>query len=83
MGWVAPKIVDPISKITPISDLLSYKGCLSGERPRTLGDERKKRKKLLLKTEYLCSTPCVGRGINIRVNVFDWYHFTQVVLTGL
>ena len=32
-----PKKLDPISKITPISDLLSYKGCLSVERPRTVG----------------------------------------------
>jgi len=29
---VATQIVDPISKITPISDLLSYKGCLSVNR---------------------------------------------------
>ena len=34
-------------------DLLSYKGCLSVERPRTFGGERKK--KLLLKIEYLHS----------------------------
>jgi len=28
MGGCPPQIVDPISKIAPISDLLSYKGCL-------------------------------------------------------
>ena len=28
-----PKIVYPLSKITPISDLLSYKSCLLVERP--------------------------------------------------
>jgi len=41
---VALQILDQISKITPISDLLnlSYKGCLSVERPRTLGGDKKK-----------------------------------------
>jgi len=34
-------MLDQISKITPISDLLSYKGCLSVERPRTLGGDKK------------------------------------------
>jgi len=57
------QIVDPISKISPISDLLSYKDCLSVERPRTLGDESKKRKKLLLKNRKIR----VGRG-KITVN---------------
>jgi len=28
-----------ISKITPISDLLSYQGCLSVEQPRTLSGD--------------------------------------------
>jgi len=40
--------MDQISKITPISDLLSYKGCLSVEQPWRFGSERKKRTKLLL-----------------------------------
>jgi len=31
----SPQIVDKISKITPISDLLSYKSCPSVEQPRT------------------------------------------------
>jgi len=67
-----PQIVHPISKITPklISDLLSNKGCLSVERPRTLGGERKKRNKLLLKNRKCdaflmaggrCSLPCTAR----------------------
>jgi len=43
-----PYIFDQISKITPISDLLSYKGCLSAMRPRTFCSKRKKGKKLLL-----------------------------------
>ena len=37
---VDPQILDQISKIIPISDLLSYKGCLSVERPRTFGGEK-------------------------------------------
>jgi len=45
---VSLQIVDPISKITSISDLLSYKGCLLVKRPCILGGKRKK-KKLLLK----------------------------------
>ena len=40
MGFVL-QILDQISKITPVSDLLSYKGCLSVERPRTLGGDKK------------------------------------------
>jgi len=36
-----PQILDPISIITHISYLLSYKGCLSVERPRTLGGDKK------------------------------------------
>jgi len=39
-----PQIVDPISEITPISDLLSYKGCLLVERPQTSVGKRKKKK---------------------------------------
>jgi len=49
-GWLGPpnfnggrpQILDQISKITPISDLLSYKGCLSIERPWTFGAKEKK-----------------------------------------
>ena len=33
--------MDPISIITPISDILSYKGWLLVERPRTLGGDKK------------------------------------------
>jgi len=33
--------LDPISIITPIPNLLSYKGCLSVERPQTLGGDKK------------------------------------------
>ena len=62
--WGSPQIVDPISKITPISDLLSYEGCLSVERPRTLGGKRKKRN-FCWKIEYLRSTLRVGGGIII------------------
>jgi len=32
--WVAPEILDPIYKMIPISDLLSYKGSLSVEPSR-------------------------------------------------
>jgi len=37
------QILDQNYKITRISDLISYKGCLSVERPRRFGGERKKR----------------------------------------
>ena len=59
-----PQIVDPISKITPISDLLSSKGCLSVERPWTFGGEKKERN-FCWKIEYLRSTISVGEGITI------------------
>ena len=36
-----PQILDQISKTTPIFDLLSYKGNLLVERPRTLGGDKK------------------------------------------
>jgi len=36
-----PQILDQISKITPIFDLLNYKGSLSVERPQTLGGNKK------------------------------------------
>jgi len=39
---VAPQNVDPIYKITPISDLLSYKGSLLVEPSRRSVGERKK-----------------------------------------
>ena len=58
---VAPQILDPICKITPISDLLSYKGCLSVERPRKLGSESKKIN-FCSKIEYLRSTLYVWNG---------------------
>jgi len=54
-----PQILHPISEITPISDLLSYKGCLSVERRQTTG-ERKKRKKFLLKNRIPPFTLCLG-----------------------
>jgi len=40
-----PQILDQIYKITPISDLLSYKGCLSVEQPQKSSGKRKKEKK--------------------------------------
>jgi len=43
---VAPQILDPIFKTTPISDHMSYKGSLSVEPSRrSLAKEKKKKKK--------------------------------------
>jgi len=39
---VAPNILDQIYKITRISDLLSYKGCLSVEQPQRFGTKKRK-----------------------------------------
>jgi len=43
---VASQILDQISKITPISDLLHYKGFLSVKRLRTFGGEKKEKEKI-------------------------------------
>jgi len=40
-----PQILDQIYKITPISNLVSYKGCLLVERPERFGSKRNKKKK--------------------------------------
>ena len=39
-----PPNFGPFFKITPISDLLNYKGCLYIERPQRFGGEREKKK---------------------------------------
>jgi len=44
----SPQTVDQISKITPISDLLNYKGCLSVECQATSNIRQRKEKKKLL-----------------------------------
>ena len=62
---VAPQVLDQISEITPISDLLSYKGCLSVERPQTLGGRRKKKERnFCWKIQYLRSHYTCGRRYN-------------------
>jgi len=64
MGY-RPQILDPIYKITPIFDLLSYKGSLSVEPSRRSVGKRQKRKKernFCWKTEYLRPLLHVGGG---------------------
>jgi len=39
---VAASILDLIYKITPTSDLLSYKGCLKVEQPQRFGTKKRK-----------------------------------------
>ena len=56
--------MDQISKITPISDLLNYKGCLSVECQATSNiRQRKEKKNFCRNIEYLRSILRVGGGI--------------------
>jgi len=59
------QILDPIFKITPISDLLSYKGSLLVQpSQRSIGERKRKRKKLLLKSRIPSATTPCGRRLN-------------------
>jgi len=62
---VGPQISDKLYKITPISDLLSYKGSLLVEPSRRSFGERKKKKKrnFCSKPEYFRPLLRVGGGI--------------------
>ena len=66
MGGRPPQILDPIFKIAPISDHLSYKGFLSVEPSRRSFGKRKKERKFCSKTEYLRPLLRVGGGITTR-----------------
>jgi len=73
---VAPKSVDPISKTTPISNLMGYKGCLSVEQPRTLGGERKKKENSVENIPPF-HTIGVGGGITRQLKIAHLGYFTS------
>jgi len=59
-----PQILDEMYKITPISDLLSYKVAYrSSDLEDSAAIEKKERRKLLLKNRIPPFTIRVGRGI--------------------
>jgi len=63
--------LNQISKITLISDLHSYKGCLSVERPRTLGGKRKKEtsveKIIYLRSHYVRAEVVTKRNSTVHM----------------
>ena len=64
-GEVAPQILDPIFKITPIADLVSLKGSLLvAPSRRSFGERKKKKKKETSAVKYNTSGHCRGRRYN-------------------